>query len=51
MPNHGKDWRELCAAAAKEPDSKKLVSLINQILEALEKRDPLAAPLSAPRDR
>jgi hypothetical protein len=32
------DWRELCAAAAKEPDSDKLVSLVNQILDVLDER-------------
>lgn len=35
----GKNWRELCAAAAKERDSEKLVSLVNQILEAFDKDD------------
>jgi hypothetical protein len=37
--NDGKDWRELCAAAAEEPDSEKLVSLVNQILQAFDERD------------
>lgn len=37
--NSGTDWRELCAAAVKEPDSEKLVSLVNQILQAFEERD------------
>jgi hypothetical protein len=32
------DWRELCAAAAKEPDSDKLFSLVNQILKAFDDR-------------
>jgi hypothetical protein len=32
------DWRELCAAAAKEPDSEKLFSLVNQILKAFDDR-------------
>jgi hypothetical protein len=35
----GKDWRELCAAAAEEPDSEKLVSLVNQILQTFDERD------------
>lgn len=31
MPEiHGNDWRELCAAAAEEFDSEKLISLVNQ---------------------
>jgi hypothetical protein len=33
------DWRELCARAAEEPDSEKLVSLVNQILQALDECD------------
>jgi len=35
----GKDWRELCAAAAIEPDPEKLVTLVQQILEAFDERD------------
>ncbi len=30
------DWHELCAAAANEPDSKKLISLVEQILKAID---------------
>jgi hypothetical protein len=29
-------WRELCAAAAEEPDSDKLLFLVSQILDAFE---------------
>lgn len=32
-------WRELCAAAAVEPDSDKLVSLVEQILEAFDEEE------------
>jgi hypothetical protein len=32
------DWRELCAAAAKESDSKKLADLVDQIIKALDDR-------------
>ena len=32
------DWLELCAAAAKEADPKKLANLIQRILEALDER-------------
>jgi hypothetical protein len=32
------DWRELCAAAAKEPDSEKLADLVDQIIKALDAR-------------
>ena len=35
----GKDWRELCAEAAQEPDSDKLISLVNQILQAFDEKD------------
>jgi hypothetical protein len=39
MPDpHQEDWRELCAAAANEPDSDKLFSLVNQILKAFDDR-------------
>ena len=34
-----KGWRELCAEAAEEPDSEKLVSLVHQILNALDEKD------------
>jgi hypothetical protein len=34
-----KDWRELCAEAAEEPDSERVVSLVNQILQALDECD------------
>ena len=34
--SHEKRWRALCAAAAQEPDSDKVASLVNQILEALD---------------
>lgn len=33
------DWRELCAAAAEEPDSEKVFSLVHQILRAFDERD------------
>jgi hypothetical protein len=36
--SNGRDWRDLCAAAAKEPDSEKLVSLVNEILKAFDDR-------------
>ena len=32
------DWRELCAAAAKEPDSEKLADLVDEIIKALDER-------------
>jgi len=36
---NGKGWRELCAEAAEEPDSERVVSLVNQILEAFDECD------------
>lgn len=36
---NGNDWRELCAAAAEEFDSEKLINLVNQILLAFDERD------------
>jgi hypothetical protein len=32
------NWRELCAAAATEPDSEKLADLVDQIIKALDER-------------
>ncbi len=32
-----KDWRELCAAVTKETDSAKLISLVRELIEALDK--------------
>jgi hypothetical protein len=34
-----KDWRELCKAAANEPDPNKLMALIAEITKALDERD------------
>jgi hypothetical protein len=34
-----KDWRELCEAAANEPDPKKLMALIAEITRALDECD------------
>ena len=34
-----RDWRELCAAAATETDSEKVVSLVNAIIEAFDERE------------
>ncbi len=42
-----KDWRELCAEAAEEPDSERVVSLVHQILLAFDECDQKIAP-SAP---
>jgi hypothetical protein len=38
-------WRELCAAAAAEPDSQKLADLVDEIIRALDERgEGLALP-------
>ncbi len=34
-----KDWRELCKAAANEPNPKKLMALVAEITRALDERD------------
>jgi len=39
-----KDWRELCAAAAEEPDPDKLVSLVKQIIQAIDRRNQGSSP-------
>ena len=36
---HTKDWRELCKAAANEPDPNKLMALVAEITKALDERD------------
>jgi hypothetical protein len=38
-----KDWRELCAEVVDETDSRKVVSLVNQILQAFDERDQKAS--------
>ena len=45
-----KDWRELCAAAAKEFDPEKLAFLVHQIIQELDesKRTTLARSAADP---
>jgi hypothetical protein len=44
------DWRELCAAAATEPDSQKLAHLVDQIIRALDEcGEGLALPRQSTR--
>ena len=31
-------WQELCEAASKESDSERLISLVSELIEALDKR-------------
>jgi hypothetical protein len=37
--NTEKNWRQLCADVADETDPRKVVSLVNQILEVFDERD------------
>ena len=37
--DHTKDWREICKAAANEPDPEKLMDLIIELTKALDERD------------
>jgi hypothetical protein len=57
-----KDWRELCLAVTTETDSIKLSSLIQELIEALDKRerssrqtvrppDPIEATRNPPESR
>lgn len=39
VASNGKHWRELCAEVAEEPDSDRVVSLVNQILQVLDECD------------
>ena len=39
MANNDERWRELCALAAVEQDSKKLMELVREITRLLELRD------------
>lgn len=34
------DWRELCVAVTNEPDSTRLTSLVQELIEALDRREP-----------
>lgn len=43
------DWRELCAAAAKEQDAAKLTCLVNQIIEAIDQTLPHSRARNASR--
>ena len=39
MTKEMRDWRELCAAVAKEQDQTKLLSLMEQLFEVLADRE------------
>jgi hypothetical protein len=46
--DHAKDWRELYAEAAEEPDSGKVASLVNQILQAVDECDQMMSATKEP---
>jgi len=43
MTKEGRDWRELCAAIAKEQDQMKLHRLMEELLAVLERRERSSA--------
>ena len=45
-----KDWRELCAAVTNERDSTKLTSLVQELIEALDKGERSWRQSTRPRD-
>jgi hypothetical protein len=45
-----KDWRELCLAVTNETDSIKLSSLIQELIEALDKRERSSRQTVPPPD-
>ena len=46
-----KDWRELCVAVTNERDSTKLSSLVEELIEALDKCERSWRPNSCPQRR
>jgi hypothetical protein len=46
-----KDWRELCLAVTNERDSTKLSSLVEKLIEALDKSERSWRPNSCPQRR
>jgi hypothetical protein len=45
------DWRELCAAAAKEDDSKKLEFLLKELIRVLDEEKQAPCPLTLSEDQ
>jgi len=45
-PKKNMDWRQLCAAAAVEQDSGKLTVLVDQLIQALDDRNPHLATIA-----
>jgi hypothetical protein len=46
MTEERRDWRELCAAVAKERDQLRLLALMEELLEVLEERENSQSPLA-----
>lgn len=44
------DWRDLCAAAAIEPNSERLANLVDQLIRALDERDGASSQQLASSD-
>ena len=42
--SNGTGWKELCVAASEEPDSQKLLSLVNQIIQAFDENEEERGP-------
>jgi hypothetical protein len=38
MTAENRNWQDLCEAASKEPDSERLMSLVSELIEALDER-------------
>jgi hypothetical protein len=38
MTAENRDWQDLCEAASKEPDSKRLMNLVSELIKALDER-------------
>ena len=45
-----RDWRELCVAVTNESDSTKLSSLVQELIEALDKGERCWRPAVCPSD-
>ena len=44
MSAESRTWQELCEAASKEPDSEQLMTLISELIKALDNRKLPATP-------
>jgi len=48
MSAERQDWRELCEAASKETDTAKLIGLVSELVEALDRKG--GSPTREPRE-